>query len=207
MPTQTHEKAESKIADVKKPANLSEYDNTVVTVTCKDGQSFTGACEWNPPEYGLVVCDREEVSLKVEENVIFESDIQSIELLRQEVCVPVRNWPEAKEEIAQWFYAQGDLPLEIYRQSIRSCLGNENGLPQWYVVVREDRIIAGCGVIDDDRHEQNSSVPKVCEAYIDEEYKNRDIADFMAQFVCEDMEQLGYDISHLLPDHTEINSL
>lgn len=115
------------------------------------------------------------------------------------MCIPVRNWPEAKEEIARWFHEQDNLPLETYHQSIRNCLGNEDGLPQWYVVVCGNRIIAGCGVINDDRHEQNSSVPNICEAYIDKEYKNQDIADFMTQFVCEDISQLGYDTSHLLP--------
>ena len=116
--------------------------------------------------------------------------------------VPVRNWPEAKEEIAVWFHERWHIPLEAYRESITDCLGKETGIPQWYVVVRGGKIIAGCGVIENDFHERKDLTPNVCAVYVDEEYRNQGIAGFMLQYVCNDMLAMGIDTLYLLTDHT-----
>lgn len=181
---------------------LSEYDNTTVRVTCRSGDTFTGACEWLSPEYVLSEFGREEESLQIGDAVICASEIRAVELLRREVCIPVRDWPEAKEEIAAWFHERWGVPLEAYRESIRDCLGRETGVPQWYVVVRGNRIIAGCGVIENDFHERRDLTPNVCAVYVDEAYRKQGIAGFMLQFVCEDMARMGVSTLYLLTDHT-----
>ena len=180
---------------------LSKYNNTTVRVTCNNGETFTGACEWYPPEYGFSEYGKEEESLRIGDDVIFESDICGIELLRMEACFPVRDWPEAKEEIAVWFHERWHVPLEAYRESIIDCLGKETGIPQWYVVVRGDKMIAGCGVIENDFHERKDLAPNVCAVYVDEEYRNQGIAGFMLQYVCDDMSALGFDTLYLVTDH------
>ena len=178
--------------------SLSEYNNTVVRVQCKSGESVTGSCEWYPAEYGLIEYDNEKECLQIGETVIFEDDIRDIELLRKEVCIPVRDWPEAKEEIANWFHERWGIPLEAYRNSIRDCLRGENSVPQWYVVMRGDQIVAGCGVIDNDFHERNDLTPNICAVYVEEEYRDQGIAGFMLQYVCDDMENLGIRTLYLL---------
>ena len=180
---------------------LSEYDNTVVRVLCKDGSEFTGPCEWFSPDYGLEF-RREEEGLQIGEYIIYADQIREIELLRKEICIPVRDWPEASEEIAAWFHERWNIPLEAYRESIRDCIGLENRVPQWYVVVRGQSIIGGCGVIANDFHERTDLAPNVCAVYVDEEYRKQGIAGFMLQFVCDDMAELGYRTLYLLTDHT-----
>ena len=180
--------------------NLKDYHNTLVRIQCISGETFTGACEWNPPDYGLSVFGREEESLKIGEAVIFASQIREIELLREEVCVPVRDWPEAKEEITLWFIENGQLPPEICRQGIRDCLGTEDGLPQWYVVTRGSRIIAGCGVLENDAPPRQDLRPKVCGLYVEEAYRNRGVAGFLLRYVSEDMATLGFRTLYLLSD-------
>ena len=181
---------------------LSKYNNTTVRITCNHGEIFTGACEWDDPEYNLHEYAVEQESLRIGEYIFFEDIIREIELLRPEACFPVRDWPEAKEEIAAWFHERWRIPLEAYRESIRDCLGNETGVPQWYVVVRGSRIIAGCGVIENDFHERKDLTPNVCAVYVDEEYRNQGIAGFMLQYACDDMSALGVDTLYLLTDHT-----
>ena len=181
---------------------LSKYDNTTVRIVCENGDTFTGACEWYPSEFNLDEFNVDEESLRIGDYMIFESQIREIELLRREACIPVRDWPEAKEEIAVWFHERWHIPLEAYRESIIDCLGKENGVPQWYVVVRGSRIIAGCGVIENDFHERKDLTPNVCAVYVDEEYRNQGIAGFMLQYACDDMSAMGVDTLYLLTDHT-----
>ena len=181
---------------------LLKYNNTTVRIECENGDTFTGACEWYPPEYSLSEYGVEEESLRIGDRVFFERDIRGIGLLRREACFPVRDWPEAKEEIAAWFHERWHIPLEAYRESITGCLGNEDGVPQWYVVVRRDRIIAGCGVIANDFHERTDLAPNVCAVYVDEAYRGQGIAGFMLQYVCDDMAAMGFDTLYLLTGHT-----
>ena len=185
-----------------KMKKYSKYDNTTVRITCDNGDVFTGACAWFPWEYGQSEFGVEEEGLQIGEYIFFERNIRKLELLRPEACIPVRDWPEAKEEIALWFHERWHIPLEAYRESILDCLGRETGVPQWYVVVRGSRIIAGCGVIENDFHERKDLTPNVCAVYVDEAYRNQGIAGFLLQNACDDMAAMGVDTLYLLTDHT-----
>ena len=121
---------------------------------------------------------------------------------RREVCIPVRDWPEAREEIAVWFHERWHIPLEAYRESIAECLEKGTDVPQWYVVLREGRIAAGCGVIENDFHERKDLTPNVCAVYVDEAYRNQGIAGSLLQYACGDLASMGYDTLYLLTDHT-----
>ena len=172
---------------------LSEYDNTTVRLVCQWGDVFTGACVWDDAEYNLHEYNVEEESLKIGEYIIFESQIREIELLRREVCIPVRDWPEAREEIVAWFQERWEVPPETCRESVVDCIGTEGGLPQWYVVVRGSRIIAGCGVIESALPDRKEPTPRLCALHVDEEYRHQGIGGFLLQYVCEDMAALGED--------------
>ncbi len=182
--------------------DLAKYNNTTVRLVSVSGETFTGACDWFDPAFNLHEFDVEEESLRIGDYVFFEEDIAEIELLRREAFIPVRDWPEAKEEIAAWFHERWHIPQEAYRESIRACLRQERGVPQWYVVTREYRIIAGCGVIANDFHERRDLTPNVCAVYVDEEFRNQGIAGFMLRFVCADMAAMGVDTLYLLTDLT-----
>ena len=183
--------------------NLSQYHNMLLRVRCRDGSSYTGPCQWFPPEYVLCEYGEDVEGLIIGDTLIYSDFITGIEVLRREVCIPVRDWPEAKEEIAAWFHERWGIPLEAYRQSIRDCLRQETEtVPQWYVVVRGSEIVAGCGVIENDFHERTDLTPNVCAVYVDEAYRNQGIAGFLLQYVCEDMARIGFSTLYLLTDHT-----
>ena len=183
--------------------DLRKYDNTTVRIVHEYGDVFTGACVYDDAEYNLHELGRYEDGLRIGEYILFESEIREIEMLRPEAIIPVRDWPEAKEEIALWFHERWHIPLEAYKESICDCLGlgEKSGIPQWYTVVRGSRIIAGCGVIENDFHERKDLTPNVCAVYVDEEFRGQGIAGFLLQYVCDDMASMGFDTLYLLTDH------
>ena len=185
-----------------KRSKYKKYDNTTVRITCETGEVFTGAATWDSPEFNRDEFNVDEESLRIGDYIFFEDTIRKLELLRPEACIPVRDWPEAKEEIALWFHERWHIPLEAYRESVLDCLGREAGVPQWYVVARGSTIIAGCGVIGNDFHERRDLAPNVCAVYVDEAYRNQGIAGFMLQYVCDDMAAMGVNTLYLLTDHT-----
>ena len=181
---------------------LLKYNGATVRIVCKTGETCAGACAWYPPEYGLHEYGVEEESLQIGDEVFFSGDISEVELLRREACIPVRDWPEAKEEIAEWFHKRLGMPPEACRESIADCLRKEVGVPQWYVAVRDGRIVAGCGVVENDFHERTDLTPNVCAVYVDEAYRGRGIAGFLLKYVCDDLSAMGFDTLYLLTDQT-----
>lgn len=193
--------------------DLKQYDNTTVRIRTTFGEVLEGPCEWNDKEYCLseygidddclVIPEYTYISggIDVIKTMIPVGIIETVELLRPEAIIPVRDWPEAKEEIAAWFASKWSVPLEAYRESIRECLGEEEGVPQWYVAVRGNRIVAGCGVIENDFHKRTDLTPNVCAVYVEEDCRRQGVAGFLLKTVCRDMAAMGYKTLYLLTDH------
>lgn len=79
---------------------------------------------------------------------------------------------------------------------------NNTIIPQWYIVLNENKIIAGLGVIENDFHNRKDLTPNVCAVYVEEEYRNQGIAGVMLNYVCEDMYNEGIHTLYLVTDHT-----
>ena len=54
---------------------FSKYDNTTVRITSKYGDTFTGACQWFPWEYGWSEFGVKEEGLQIGEYILFDKDI------------------------------------------------------------------------------------------------------------------------------------
>ena len=71
---------------------LERYDGKLIRITTEDGDVFTGEAESLPSGYGLVEFDRAEESLRIDDVLIFHSDIRKIEVLTDSPApVPVRD--------------------------------------------------------------------------------------------------------------------
>lgn len=85
---------------------------------------------------------------------------------------------------------------------MRSVLTIKKSVPQWYLVRKDDRIVGGLGVIENDFHNRKDLTPNVCAVYVEEEYRCQGIAGKMLNYVCADMKKKGIDTLYLVTDHT-----
>ena len=109
--------------------------------------------------------------------------------------------PALKDRAAAWFHEKWGIPLEAYRESMDQCLTGKSPVPQWYVVLEDEQIIAGLGVIENDFHDRKDLTPNVCAVYVEESHRCRGVAGKMLGFVCEDMAERGIETLYLLTDH------
>lgn len=116
--------------------------------------------------------------------------------------VKIQEQPELRRISADWFHKKWSIPLEAYLESMDECLKNENAVPQWYVVMMEDKIVGGLGVIENDFHNRKDLAPNVCGVYIEEEYRCQGIAGKLLEYVCNDMKEKSIDVLYLITDHT-----
>lgn len=115
--------------------------------------------------------------------------------------VKIKDRPEQKEGAAKWFHEKWGIPIEAYAESMEACINGKNPVPQWYIVLDNEKIIGGLGVIENDFHDRKDLTPNVCAVYVEEAYRCQGIAGKMLEFVCGDMKEQGIRTLYLLTDH------
>lgn len=114
----------------------------------------------------------------------------------------LREHKELTTRAAEWFHLKWEIPEEAYEESIRGCQEKKESIPQWYIVLENNEIIAGVGVIENDFHERKDLTPNVCALYVEEKYRCRGIAGKLLKLVRDDMENKGISPLYLITEHT-----
>ncbi len=92
--------------------------------------------------------------------------------------------------------------MEEYLTSIDECIRGASAVPQWYVAVEGEKIIAGAGVIENDFHDRKDLAPNVCALYVEPERRDRGIAGRLLAHICTDMATRKTDTLYLITEHT-----
>lgn len=116
--------------------------------------------------------------------------------------VKLREHAELLTIAAEWFHQKWGIPKEAYTESMEECINDKKTVPQWYLVMENDTILGGLGVIDNDFHNRKDLTPNVCAVFVEEKYRCQGIAGKMLDFVCKDMKEYGIDTLYLVTDHT-----
>lgn len=106
------------------------------------------------------------------------------------------------EQASAWFHEKWGIPQVAYLESMKASVSNDDAVPQWYVIMDGEVIIAGLGVIENDFHDRKDLAPNVCAVYVEEKYRNEGIAGELLQFVCKDFKSKGINKLYLITDHT-----
>lgn len=116
--------------------------------------------------------------------------------------IRLKDYPEMKEQMADWFHEKWGIPREAYVESMDDCLNGRLPIPSWYVAVECDRIVGGVGVIENDFHDRKDLAPNVCALYTEPEFRGKGIAGALLENVCREMKAQGIDTLYLITDHT-----
>ena len=68
--------------------------------------------------------------------------------------------------------------------------------------MKENQIIGGMGVIENDFHNRKDLTPNVCAVYTDEKYRCQGIAGKLLNMVVDDLKLRGVSPVYLVTDHT-----
>lgn len=113
------------------------------------------------------------------------------------------DYPEWLDQAANWFANQWGIPVEAYRDSIHMSIEQQDGVPQWYVILNDkQQIIAGAGIIENDFHDRKDLAPNLCALFVEEAYRKQNIAKQLLDFARTDMKRAGFEKLYLV---TELN--
>ena len=110
--------------------------------------------------------------------------------------------PSLIDSIATWFHEKWQVPKERYLESMKNCINQPDAVPQWYVVMEENEIVGGCGVIENDFHNRKDLAPNLCALYVEPKYRSKGIAFELLRFTCKEMQAMGRLPLYLITDHT-----
>ena len=114
----------------------------------------------------------------------------------------LKDCPELKEEMAEWFSERWGLAKSAYLESMEEGLEENKPYPCWYAAFEGSRIVGGLGVIENDFHERKDLFPNVCAVFTEKDKRGQGIAGRLLSYVCEDMKRKGIDTLYLITEHT-----
>ena len=114
----------------------------------------------------------------------------------------LRDHPALIAPAAAWFHQKWDVPQAEYRQSMEDCLRRRAPVPQWYVILDGDHIIAGLGVIENDFHSRKDLSPNLCALYVEEPYRRLGLAGALLERARVDLARQGITPVYLVTEHT-----
>ena len=118
---------------------------------------------------------------------------------RELELICLRNKGEFKERAAAWFSSKWGISVDEYEESIDECIQNKCKIPQWYIITdKNNNIIAGAGVIENDFHDRKDLTPNLCDLFVEERKRVRGIAGVVPDFVRKDLASLGYSRLYLV---------
>ena len=114
--------------------------------------------------------------------------------------IRLREQPKLKENAASWFSSKWRVPKEAYLECMNAYLNQETELG-WYLCLKDDQIIGGLGVIENDFHDRVDLTPNICAVYTEEDYRNHKIAGTLLNKAVEDLRSKGISPVYLVTNH------
>ena len=117
--------------------------------------------------------------------------------------VSVRENPEFKDLAIQYFQSKwaSESSNKVYEDCITHCINAVAPLPQWYLLMDDDKIIGCAGLITNDFISRMDLYPWVCALYIEKEYRGNEYGALLLEKAKEDAKQGGYSNLYLCTDH------
>lgn len=114
----------------------------------------------------------------------------------------VRQRPELAGRAVAFFqgYWGNEANGMVYRDCIESCLASPAPLPQWYLLMDEDRIAGGAGLVTNDFISRMDLWPWLCALYVEPEYRRRGWGGRLVGHMKTDAARLGYGNLYLSTD-------
>ena len=117
--------------------------------------------------------------------------------------ISVSSNPEFVTQAISYFQGKWASPesLKVYEDCILHSLNTKNPLPQWYLLLKEDKIIGCAGLITNDFISRMDLYPWLCALYIEEHERHHAYGSILIEHIKQEAKKLGFDSLYLCTDH------
>lgn len=117
--------------------------------------------------------------------------------------ISIREYPEFKDRAIRYFQSKWatEQSMMVYENCITHCMNTSNPLPQWYLLIDNDKVIGCAGLITNDFISRMDLYPWLCALYIEEEYRGYAYGSFLLDKAKIDAKEGGFNYLYLCTDH------
>lgn len=117
--------------------------------------------------------------------------------------ISVQENPECMNQAITYFQNKWatEESMMVYEDSITHCTDISNSLPQWYLLMDEDKIIGCAGLITNDFISRMDLYPWVCALYVEENYRGNAYGSILLEKAKQDARNGGFNNLYLCTDH------
>ncbi|MEH7236857.1 GNAT family N-acetyltransferase [Bacillus sp. JJ1562] len=115
----------------------------------------------------------------------------------------VKDNPEYTKRAIIYFQRKwaSEQSMMVYEDCIEHCITSPSPLPQWYLLLDDDKIIGCAGLITNDFISRMDLYPWVCAVYIEEEYRGNNYSLLLLEQAKRDAKAGGFSNLYLCTDH------
>ena len=110
--------------------------------------------------------------------------------------ISVKENPKYKDRAIRYFQSKwaSENSMMVYEDCITHCITTPNPLPQWYLLMDNDKIIGCAGLITNDFISRMDLYPWLCALYIEEEYRGNAYGSILLEKAKIDAKAGGFNI-------------
>ena len=113
----------------------------------------------------------------------------------------IRKHPEWLERAADYFSSKWSVDRRLYLDSMNDSVSTDKPVPRWYLMLREDEIIGGYGLIDNDFMVRTDFCPWFCALYVEPACRGQQLGAKLLAHGCLEAAKLGFGKVYLNTDH------
>lgn len=115
--------------------------------------------------------------------------------------VNLREHPGYLEAAAAYFSSRWGIDKQIYLASMSDSISTERPIPRWYLMLRDDDIIGGFGLIENDFMVRTDLSPWLCALYIEPCERGQQLGAKLLAHGRSEAASLGFSKVYLNTDH------
>jgi N-acetylglutamate synthase-like GNAT family acetyltransferase len=117
--------------------------------------------------------------------------------------IGIREHPEWLQEGVKFFHHAFGNPdnYMLYYDCIEKSLRTDSSLPRWFIVVKDGKIIGGCGLITNDFISRMDLWPWLAALYVNEEERGQALGSKLLSYAVKEAGELGFSKVYLCTGH------
>ena len=115
--------------------------------------------------------------------------------------ISVREFPDYFDRAVDYFSSKWGIDRVIYEESVSDSLTTQAPTPRWYLLIKDDRIICGYGLIENDFMVRKDLTPWLCALYVEENERRKGYAGMLLDHGRIEAAKSGFEKLYLCTDH------
>ncbi|MDP4087495.1 MAG: GNAT family N-acetyltransferase [Bacillota bacterium] len=117
--------------------------------------------------------------------------------------ISIKENPKFMDRAIRYFQSKwaSEQSMMVYEDCLTHCTNLSNPLPQWYLLLDDDKIIGCAGLITNDFISRMDLYPWVCALYVEKEYRGNSYGTILLDKAKKDAKEGGFNHLYLCTDH------